>query len=212
MGVGACLMFVEKIDVDERCSSEAYGSAEDNRGLLTDLYLQHRDSLYRVCQRRLGPYASRDDAAELVQDAFCRLARKADLHTVENPKAFLFRTVINLAKTRRRDQFNRAELLHVDISSVAEAELVSPEATPERVVRGRQDLAVLQDTLERLSPKCQAVFALRIFKGMSHKAIAEQLGMTSKAVERQLHKAVTRMAESLAADDERDAVLVQAAE
>ena len=206
-------MFVDNVvNGDGSSASEAYGSTEDNRDLLTGLYLQYRDSLHRVCQRSLGPYGTGDDAAELVQDAFYRLARKTDLHAVENPKAFLFTTVINLVKTRKRAQFNRAELLHVDISSVPEAELVSPEVSAERIAQGKQDLAILREALAELTPKCQAVFALRMFKGLSYKQIGEKLSISTRAVDKQLRRAIAHMTARLVEEDDRVAVLRQAAE
>lgn len=195
--------------VARQSSKEVDAWTAESNALLAGLFRAHRESVVRVCRRALGRFGTPADADELVQEAFLRLARKPDLHAVEDPKAFLFKTVVNLAKTRKRDQFNRAELLHVYISTVPEAELVSVDVSPDRVAQGKQDFAALCDSLSQLTPKCQAVFALRMFEGLSYKQIAEELGISTRAVDKQLRRAIAHMTARLTDEDDRVAALRQ---
>lgn len=195
------MFFDQVVAHDRNASAEAAKSSACDSATLALLYRQYHDSVLRFCRRALGKNGTDDDAAELVQDAFYRLARKPDPETIENPRAFLFRTVGNLVKDRRRDQYNRAELAHIDISGVSEVELISSDASPEKVAEGRQDLAVLRVALAELSPKCQAVFALRMFRGLSYKEIASEMGVSTDRVKQQLRKAVAHLTARLAEQD-----------
>ena len=199
-------MLLDQIAGQGACASpDVDKSISNNNDLVAGLYRQHHDSLIRFCRRALGQYGNGEDAAELVQDAYHRLVRRADTQAIEHPRAFLFHTVRNLAKNRRRDQYDRSE-----------AELVSREASPERVVQLRQDLVVLRAALKEMPEKRRFIFALRKFEGRSYQEIADHMGMSVNGVKKQLHKAVrhleVRMAEAdrqVAGEAER---LPQAAE
>jgi RNA polymerase sigma-70 factor (ECF subfamily) len=48
----------------------------------------------------------------------------------------------------------------------------------------------LKTELEQLPPRCKQVFELSRFENLSHKEIAGRLGITTKTVEVQIHKAL----------------------
>ena len=194
-------MLLDQIAGQGACASpDVDRSISNNNDLVAGLYRQHHDSLVRFCRRALGQYGNGEDAAELVQDAYHRLVRRVDAQAIEHPRAFLYHTVRNLAKNRRRDQYNRSEQLHFEITDVSEAELVSREASPERVVQLRQDLVVLRAALKEMPEKRRFIFALRKFEGRSYQEIADHMGMSVNGIKKQLHKAVrhleVRMAEA----------------
>ncbi|WP_185957468.1 RNA polymerase sigma-70 factor [Saccharicrinis carchari] len=50
--------------------------------------------------------------------------------------------------------------------------------------------AIVEDTLEKLSPQCRRVFEMSRFDGLKNKEIAAELSITTKAVERNMTRAL----------------------
>ncbi|MFM8488490.1 MAG: sigma-70 family RNA polymerase sigma factor, partial [Bacteroidota bacterium] len=55
----------------------------------------------------------------------------------------------------------------------------------------------LHDAIGKLPERCRAVFALSRFEDLSHKEIAERLGISVKTIENQITKAMKLLRESL---------------
>ena len=55
----------------------------------------------------------------------------------------------------------------------------------------------MQDALSELSPRCKEVFELSRFENLSHKEISVRLGITTKTVEVQIHKALMLLRKKL---------------
>ncbi len=51
--------------------------------------------------------------------------------------------------------------------------------------------------IEKLPPKCKAIFVLNKVQGFKYKEVAEQLGISIKTVEAQMSKAMSRIKEAL---------------
>lgn len=49
---------------------------------------------------------------------------------------------------------------------------------------------VINDSIEKLSPKCAKIFRLCYFEDMSHKAIAETMGLSTRTVEWHIRQAI----------------------
>src|SRR5262249_8733729 len=54
----------------------------------------------------------------------------------------------------------------------------------------RDEMAVLQEAIDRLPPKCREIFLLSRFSKLSYKEIASSLDISPKTVENQLGKAL----------------------
>jgi len=87
-------------------------------------------------------------------------------------------------------------------SSVAEIDcscvLDDAPDTPE-VVSRREEVEVLEAAIQALPERCRAVLILRKFENLSHREIAQRMGIAAHTVEAQLTKAVRRCEEFLAA-------------
>jgi RNA polymerase sigma-70 factor (ECF subfamily) len=132
-------------------------------------------------------------AEELVQDVMLELwRRRTTLAADGTPQAYLFRSVRNRAlnhlrhrQVARRGAERAAPPLAHDAG--APAELVSQEM--DRAVRG---------ALDALTPRCREVFELSRTHGLRYADIARTLGVSVKAVEAQMGKALRTLREHLA--------------
>lgn len=140
------------------------------------LYRTHHSWLNTWLQRRVGCHAH---AADLAQDTFVRLLQRREQLELNAPRAFL-RTI---ARGLVIDHWRREELQRAYLEALAqlpEAEVPSPE-TRELLLELLERIACL---LDGLRPKVRTAFLLAQCEGLSHKQIAEQMGISLRSVER----------------------------
>src|SRR6267154_3330743 len=157
--------------------------------------LPHESELRGWLRRRLCAFGD-NDVDDLVQEAFARIWA-ADTSAVRNGRAYLYATVRHLlAEYARRGRIVPIELLG-EIDSLS---IISDEPGPERRVGARQELERLGAIVATLPVQCRRVFELRKFEGLSHRDIAQRMGLSEKTVENHLTRALARIAEVLAAN------------
>ncbi len=131
-------------------------------------------------------FESRVDIDDIVQEAFVRTlhARTArTARTLASPKAFLFTTARNLALDRlRRHEVSRTDFLGgIDTLHV----LDEREDIPETLARN-QELALLTEAIQSLPARCRQILTLRKLYGLSHREIAQKLGLSESTVSNQI--------------------------
>lgn len=138
--------------------------------------------------RRLLRHKGRtaDETDDLIQEAFLRLQSYRRERSVEQPEAFLVRTVRNLHVDQLRRRARRGTHVAVDSPML---DLIDPSPSPDEILAGRQRLQRLRDGLEALAPRTREVILLHRLEGCSHGQIAERLGITVSAVEKHVAKA-----------------------
>ena len=140
------------------------------------LYSDHHGWLHAWLRSKLGNAA---DAADLAHDTFVRLLQRREHLQLNTPRAFL-RTV---ARGLVIDHWRREELQRAYLEALAqlpEAEVPSAE-TRELLLELLERIACL---LDGLRPKVRTAFLLAQCEGLSHKQIAEQMGISLRSVER----------------------------
>jgi RNA polymerase sigma-70 factor (ECF subfamily) len=135
-----------------------------------------------------------DTCQDLAQEVFVELWRKRsdlDIHT--SLRAYLRRAAVNRAlnylKTNKHFVSEASEhFAHVTDTSA-------------RDISRKLEQEALEDALhaaiETLPEKCRAVFSLSRFEQMSHREIADQLGISVKTIENQITKAMKILREAL---------------
>jgi RNA polymerase sigma-70 factor (ECF subfamily) len=149
--------------------------------------------LARVRAMLLRRGRSSEDADDLVQEAWLRLAVYERETPVVKPGAFLFRTALNLGVSADRARAVRGEEVEMD-----EVTLVDSSPGTEAAVLARERIARLDVCLRRLSDRTWAIYLDVRFGGMSYPEAAQRYGITVSAVEKQVAKAtmlVTRWME-----------------
>lgn len=153
---------------------------------LEALFRRHHAQLIRFFLRRR---ASRDEATDMAQEVYCRLAGRAGVAALEYPKAFLFRTAGNILKDRARQQRAHHTLEHVPLDSQSVC-LIDNAAPQEQLVSEQQELALLRAAILELSPRCQQVFLLHRLGNMAYPEIARHCGISVSMVEKHISKAL----------------------
>lgn len=154
---------------------------------LEALYRAESPKLLRLIARRTR---SRDEAQEIVQDAFLRLAslRGRVPMVLLQPQAYLRRIADNLLKDRAKSAARRSAALHV---VGGEETLVAPD--PSRHLEARDMLRQLEAAIMRLRPRTREIFLAHRVEGFTYAEIARRTGLSVKGVEKQMSKALLQM-------------------
>ena len=153
-----------------------------------------RDGLVRFLQRRTR---SADDAEDLAQESFTRLMRYRG-HAPDSWAGLLYRIAVNALHDRGRRSVSRFDAQHVSLDDAA-GELPNEEPSHEQRTATEQELVALQRALLRLPDRCREVYLLNRIEGMSYTEIAEHCGISVKAVEKHVSRALRLLRERLAA-------------
>lgn len=132
------------------------------------------------------------EADDLAQEVFLRLLRLEDPAAVNHPRAFLFRIAANVVDDWR-DRHFRVSVLPPD--SFDEFESASDPAQEALAVQRER---ALERALNRLPQAHRVAVVLKGKHGMSHKEIAERLGVSERMVKRYVIKGYARMRDYLA--------------
>lgn len=152
-------------------------------GTLYDWYTRFLRELDRFAQRRLN----REDAGDAVHDAYVRVMQYAGAATPENPRAYLYRVVGNVATDRALAL--KAQLERHDPDCDLESLLASaPE--PDAVIEARERLQHCLQALDELPPTYRHAFILHRIDGLTQAEVAAALGIPKRSVERYIAKAL----------------------
>lgn len=129
------------------------------------------------------------NAGDLVQEAFIRLWQKCADVSEEKAGAFLFTTAKNLSVDLHRKE--KTALKYT--SSLRERIEVKDGQYFMEADEFRQKL---EDAIASMTDASREVFTLHRFDGMAYKEIAQTLGISVKAVEKRMHKALKHLSDA----------------
>jgi RNA polymerase sigma factor (sigma-70 family) len=159
--------------------------------------------LYRATLAPLRRYLARllgnsTEAQDVAHDAYIRVYPTVNKDPVENPEALLYTTARNLAinrlKRRSISPFAR-EALNLETAASS-----APGVTQQ--VMARQELGLLEEAIAGLPAGCRAVLLLRKIDLLSHREIADRLGIAVSTVEKQHARALRLLRAALPGDAE----------
>ena len=157
-------------------------------------YFEHRDALGRFLQARIG---ASGDVEDLLQDLYLKVAALDPATEVREPRAFLYRLASNQMMDRWRSghrSIARDAAWRLANHATGPGEDMADAPSAEAVVAGRQALAALTQTLDRLPEKTRHVFNLHKFEGLSHAEVATRLGISRSSVEKHMMDALRTLA------------------
>jgi len=138
--------------------------------------LPHERDLRSWLRRRA---AGVDDAEDIVQECYCRLAQLRDVAHISQPRAYLF----TIARNLLQQQLKAARVVRIEALSDAGPDWPSDDPSPERSVAARQELARVQAALATLTDRARRIFVMRRIDGMAQKEIARVLDVSETVVE-----------------------------
>lgn len=164
------------------CDIQAVSSMSSSPLAVQTLYSHHHGWLNSWLRSRLGNAA---DAADLAQDTFVRLLQRSERLELKAPRAFL-RTI---ARGLVIDHWRREEIERAYLETLARLpEAQAPSAESRALVL--ELLESIARMLEGLRPKVRKAFLLAQCEGLTHKQIAEHMGISVRSVERHVADAL----------------------
>lgn len=168
--------------VNASASGSERDEAADRTRFLNSLFRNHYSELVGRLRKihGVGP----PEPEDVAQAAFSKLAELTDLSRIRSPRAFLFKTAINLGlnsndKLRRGRNFVKTQI-NGNFSPEVE------EISPETVLMGKQDLERVAYAMRLLSPKQKEILLRSRFKGQTYAEIKKDTGWSEADISRQL--------------------------
>lgn len=177
---------------DQSLIAECLQGRTDAFGLLVRKY---QDRLYRTMIALVG---SREDAQDVVQDAFVRAFQNLD--SFRGNAAFytwLYRIALNTASSRRRRRRPERSIEGLRERSGREPIDERPGARPAENLDRRERVEQLHRALARLSEDHRTALVLKEMEGYKYEEIAEILECPIGTVRSRLHRARLELREHL---------------
>lgn len=135
-----------------------------------------------------------------MQEIYLRLGG-ADIGPIADPIGYMYRIGLNVVIDRRRERERRARREQDwgdATTTLLGEELVdeSPSQISQMLARERHDR--FARALASMPPAAARVFRLHRIDGLSHKDVAERLGISRKGVEKNMSTALRHLAKELA--------------
>lgn len=166
---------------------------QSERGALLDqLARRYARPLARFFERRV---AVRDDVPDLVQDVFLKLSRMPDPSSIDQPDRFLFVTAANTLRDRARRDAARGGT-HESWDDEAHP---GSDFSPQRVLEGREAVLRLRDALLELPERTRDIFVLRVLEGLKIADIARLIGISTRATEKHVARAMAHVTAAMEA-------------
>jgi len=162
---------------------------DGDKSAFTELVNRHANRFYRIAFRFLN---SRDNAEDIVQDAFLKLWSNTELWKSNFDAKFttwFSKIVINLCLDLKKKNKN---ILEID-----ENEIAGNDETPYETISKRQNQDILNGYLEELPDRQQTAINLCFYEGFSNNEAAEIMEINIKALESLLVRAKSNLREKL---------------
>ncbi len=159
---------------------------------------RHKGLVFAVAKNNLG---NRSDAEDVAQDTWTAFFMTSISRFDKNRplRPFLLKICVHLASAYRRSRDRRStvpiESYMVEDSSPPPGELL--EQAERRCEQAEQRRALLQ-CIGELPPIYRQVIELHVFEGLSHREVAERLGITVVCARQRWHDAKEKLRTALA--------------
>lgn len=152
---------------------------EESRLGLEQIFLGHRELIFRAAYRITG---NASDAEDVLQSVFLRLMRQVDMATIANLPGYLHRSAVNAALDILR---SRKDAQTVSLDGEANQAYAVSVDTAGRVTELRD---WLRQALARLNPRWAEMFVLRFVEDFSNREIAGMMKTSPAVVAVVLHR------------------------
>ncbi len=182
--------------VEQTLIAQSRAGDLDSFNAIVDMY---QGQVYGVALRMVRDAALAED---LAQEAFISAYRNLNQYRGGSFKAWLLRITRNATlDALRKSQRRPSESLDENMITF-EAELVSPEATPDEAVLNAELGDHIKDVMADLHPDQRMAMVLIDVEGLSYEEAAETMAVSIGTVKSRLSRARGRMREALLADPE----------
>ncbi|WEK45153.1 MAG: sigma-70 family RNA polymerase sigma factor [Candidatus Andeanibacterium colombiense] len=167
---------------------------------LESVFLEARKDLERVVRRRVR---SVDVVGDLVQDIYMKCRRvELDFPDRREATAYLLRMASNYAIDHERVEGRREAILG-DLASVYQT-YDKHAGSPEAYALAEDKAKQIEAVLAKLPKRTREMFVLVRLYGMSHKEVADQLGVSKSLVDKYVLQALLECRNALGGLDRLD--------
>jgi len=136
-----------------------------------------------------GSFPSVRDVEDVVQESYLRIWRTRAAQPIRSARGFLFRIARNLAL----DNVRHTQASPIDaLGSLEALSVVEERPTAADLLTREERSRLVGQALARLPGRCREAIFLHKIKGLSQKAVADQLGLSEKTVANQVGLGVKR--------------------
>lgn len=150
---------------------------------LATLFASQKARLVRLARKRFGPQDSEDD----LQTAFLNVITRQPSNVI-SPESFIARSVVNAGRDRIRVRQNNLAPDCPDEVGGSLAPWIAPD---------QETALLLKQVILALPPIYRDTFVLNRFMGLTYAEIAQRQGITVKAVEYRMSRALALCQEAL---------------
>ena len=161
-----------------------YLEAPDRRHY-TRFVTAYLSSVERLAQRIV---VSPDLADDVVQETFLRLAEFNPSQNVENPRAYVLRTALNIARDHLRRERTRGG--HEEAAGILKTP-ARPSALEEAL--SRESVREIYDGIARLPEEYRVALHLLVVEDLSYREIAEVMGVSIDTTSSRIHRARAKL-------------------
>jgi RNA polymerase sigma factor (sigma-70 family) len=163
------------------------GCKQRDRLAQKQLYNVFGGKLFAICLRYTK---NREDAEDVLQDAFIKIYEHIDSFRNESPLEYWLRTItVNTALNHLRQQKNWKMMEDIEYH-------VNGMEGPDLILANFQ-LEQLMEMIQELPLGCQTIFNLYAIEGYQHNEIAEKLGISEGTSKSQYSRARSLLQEKL---------------
>ncbi|MFT7560666.1 MAG: RNA polymerase sigma factor (sigma-70 family) [Flavobacteriales bacterium] len=161
-------------------------------------------AVYRAYKKELCVYIEQKfrvepaEAEDIVHTAFTKLSSMGEINQIDNPRAFLYKSVANIAIDNRRHQ--RVQEAYQAITMPREYEAAEDHG-PERIVDARQRLNILSRAMWHMPEKRRTLLLMNRYEHLSYAEIARRVGLSETVVRKHVAKALIDCHKALALRD-----------
>ena len=164
-------------------------SESPQQAKIVKLYDDASPELRRLLLRKLD---NREEAEEIAQDAFAKLLELVEREEIKDLRKYFFTMANRLAlNALRRRKVERLHLVRESAGYGWDPADAHSGHNPETAAIHAQKLALVKRALCGLPVKTRHVFLLHRFQGYTYPEIAGQLGLSRKAVEYHMGRALS---------------------
>ena len=169
--------------------------SDDAEGAAGELRMEALTRYGKALARRIVRLVKPCDVEDVLQETYLRLFQAAKRQPIRSPRAFMLKTVRNLAlnKLRWADALNHVVEVEKPADGESKQEFSLEEGaddlTPEIALESQQEFSVFCQAIRALPRQCRRVMLLRRVYGLSQREVAVRLGISERTVENHIAKA-----------------------
>jgi len=191
-------LVTEELVTKELCNDELSTEGLSTEGLSTEgLSAEFGTQECRIDE--LGPQLVRylatngwsyDDARDLAQESMLRVHKFQQSQTLDNARAFLFKTANNLAIDQIRRTLLHDKYLRSEMPADQEEDNYQFAPSPERTAAAKQELDNIYAVVDKMPTKVKRAFLLNRDRDLSYSEIAKEMGVSNSMVEKYITEAL----------------------